>query len=335
MSITIKEIAKLANVSKSTVSRVINNSDHVSDKVREKVEQIVEETGYAPNSLAKDLHRNRTDTIGVILPKINTSTFSAAVEGISNTMYENGYDVLLTNTRLNNEEEINHLQLLKEKRVSGILLFGTQFTEEHVEMLTKMNIPVVVLGQDITDILEIPCVIHDDFQSAQDIVNYLIEQGHNRIGYIGVEEYDEAVGQFRKQGYLTALQENNLPVKEEYMYKDGFSIDSGYQGMTEIINNTQKLPTAVFAATDRLAIGAMKCLKDNGYRIPEDVSIVGIGDADISPLITPELTTIHYNHFRAGAEASKLLLQHINNQEIPYKLVMDHHIVERNSVIKV
>ncbi|AGB40801.1 transcriptional regulator [Halobacteroides halobius DSM 5150] len=332
MGITIKEIAKLADVSKSTVSRVINDSEHVSDEARKKVQQVIEETGYIPNSLAKDLQRNKTNTIGVILPKINTSTFSSAVEGISDTMHENGYNILLTNTRLNTKEEINHLKLLKEKRVRGILFFATEVTKEHIETLERIDIPVVILGQDTSDILDFPCVIHDDFVSAQNIVGYLVAHGHKNIGYIGVEEYDIAVGQLRKKGYEAVLTENNLEINEEQIYKDGFSMESGYKGMLEIINNSQKLPTAIFAATDRLAIGAIKCLKDKGYQVPEDVSIVGIGDSDISPLITPELTTVRYDHLQAGAKASQILLNYINKQEVTEKLVMNSQIIERESV---
>ncbi|GAB6100573.1 LacI family transcriptional regulator CcpA [Halanaerocella petrolearia] len=335
MGMTIKKIAKLADVSKSTVSRVINDSEHVSDEARKKVQQVINETGYIPNSIAKDLQRNKTNTIGVILPRINTSTFSSAVEGISDTMHENGYSILLTNTRLNTEEEINHLKLLKEKRVRGILFFATEVTEEHIETLNRIDIPVVILGQDTTDLLDFPCVIHDDLISAKNIVEYLVDQGHKEIGYIGIKEYDVAVGQLRKKGYEEVLKENNLEVKEEYMYKDGFSMESGYNGMFEIINNSKKLPTAIFAATDRLAIGAIKCLKDNGYQVPEDVSIVGIGDSDISPLITPELTTVRYDHLKAGEEASKILLNYINNKQVKNKLVMDSHIIERESVINI
>ncbi|MCK8817720.1 LacI family transcriptional regulator [Natroniella sulfidigena] len=337
MGLTIKEIAKLAGVSKSTVSRVINNSEHVSDEARKKVKEVVEKTGYVPSSIAKDLKNNQTDTIGVILPRINTSTFSEAVEGMSKVLYQNGYNLLLANTRLNKEDELEYLRLLKRKRVSGILFFATEITTQHQEVLEKLNIPVIILGQDVSNLLELPSVIQDDFQAAKDIVNYLIAHGHKRIAYIGVTEDDVAVGQLRKNGYQRALAENNLEVKADYFYQGGFdfSTDSGYQGMSRIIADSERLPTAVFAVTDRLAIGAMKCLREQGYRVPDDISVVGIGDTEMSSLITPELTTIRYDQFKTGELASGLLLDLIAGQDVTVKSVMDYSIIERESVKKI
>ncbi len=335
MGITIKEVAKLAGVSKSTVSRVINNSKHVSDEVRKKVQEVIEETGYIPNSLAKNLKRNKTDTIGVVLPKINTSTFSSAIEGISNIMYPNGYNLLLTNTRLNIKDEITYLKLLKEKRVRGILFFATQITDEHLQVLNKIDIPVVIIGQDTSSILDLPCVIQDDFNSTKSIVDHLVEYGHQKIAYIGIKEDDVAVGQLRKRGYLEVLKKNDLEIKQDYIYKGDFSIKSGYQGMEEILKKVEELPTAVFAATDRLALGAIKLLYDKEYGVPEDISIVGIGNADISSWTVPEITTVHYDHLRTGERASEILLNYINGKEDRKKEVMDYHIVRRDSVKRV
>ena len=332
MTLTIKEIAKLAGVSKSTVSRVINNSEHVSDEARKKVKQVIEETGYVPNSLAKNLKRNQTDTIGVVLPKINTSTFSSSVEGISNVMYENGYNLLLTNTKLNVEDEITYLNLLKEKRVRGILFFATEITDKHKEVLDKLDIPVVIIGQDTSEMIDYPCIIQDDYNAAQSIVNYLVEQGHKQIAYIGVTEDDVAVGQQRKAGYVDVLQGNNLDVNQDYIYKGDFSIESGFMGMEQIINEAGELPTAVFAVTDRLALGAIKCLKTKGYHVPQDISIVGIGNSDISPWVTPGITTINYDHVQTGEKAARILFNSIEGSQPGAKAIMDYQVVIRDSV---
>ena len=332
MSITIKEIAKLAGVSKSTVSRVINDSEHVSDQAREKVQEVIEETGYVPNSLAKNLKRNKTNTIGVVLPKINTSTFSSAIEGISNVMYQNGYNLLLTNTKMNIEDEITYLKLLKEKRVRGILFFATEITSEHKKVLGDLDIPVVIIGQDTSKAINYPCIIQDDFKAAKSIVSHLVQNGHQKIAYIGVEEYDVAVGQLRKQGYLDILKKNNLEVNNNYIYKGDFSIESGFKGMKLIVESSKELPTAVFAVTDRLALGAIKYLKDKGYKIPEDVSIVGIGNSDISSWVVPEITTINYDHVKTGEQAAGILLAAIDGQAGQKKSIMDFQIVKRNSV---
>ena len=335
MTLTIKEIAKLAGVSKSTVSRVINDSEHVSDQARENVKQVIKKTGYVPNSLAKNLKRNKTDTIGVVLPKINTSTFSSAVEGISNIMYKKGYNLLLTNTKLNIKDEITYLKLLKEKRVRGIIFFATEITNQHLEILNKLDLPLVIVGQDTSELLDYPCVIQDDFNAAKSIVDFLVEQGHQKIAYIGVKENDIAVGKLRKKAYLKVLAENRLEINKDYIYQGNFSIKSGYKGMKNIIENSETIPTAVFAATDRLALGAIKFLKDQGYEIPEDISVAGIGNADISSWVVPEITTIDYNHVKTGEKASEILLDVIDGTIKTGKEIMDYHIIKRNSVRKI
>lgn len=335
MDLTIKEIAKLSGVSKSTVSRVLNNSEHVSDQVREKVKEVIDETGYVPNSLAKNLKRNQTDTIGVVLPKINTSTFSSAVEGISNIMYQKGYNLLLTNTKMNIEDEITYLRLLKEKRVRGIIFFATEITEEHLAVFAKIDIPIVIVGQDSSKVLDYPCVIQDDFNAAETIVSYLVKQGHKKIAYIGVKETDIAVGQLRKEAYLKVLRENSLKINNNYLYKGNFSIKSGYRGMKKILENSKELPTAVFAVTDRLALGAIKCLKDKGYNVPEEISIVGLGNSDISSWVVPEITTINYDHLKTGEKASRILLESIKGEVKKGKEVMDFQMIVRNSVKKI
>ena len=332
MTLTIKEIAKMAGVSKSTVSRVINDSEHVSDQAREKVKEVIRETGFVPNSLAKNLKRNKTDTIGVVLPKINTSTFSSAVEGISNVMYQKGYNLLLTNTKMNLKDEITYLKLLKEKRVRGIIFFATEITEQHIDFFKKIDIPVVIVGQDSSQVLDQPCVIQDDFNAARSIVNYLVEHGHQKIAYIGVKENDVAVGQLRKRAYLKVLAENSLEIYENYIYQGNFEIESGYQGMKRIIESSDSLPTAVFAATDRLALGAIKFLKDKKYRVPADISVVGIGNSDISSWVVPEITTINYDHLKTGERASEILLNNLEARTEKKKEVMKYQIIERNSV---
>lgn len=335
MTLTIKEIAKLAGVSKSTVSRVINDSEHVSDRARKKVKEVIQETGYVPNSLAKNLKRNKTDTIGVVLPKINTSTFSSAVEGISNIMYQKGYNLLLTNTKLNIKDEITYLKLLKEKRVRGIIFFATEITEEHLKVLNKIEIPVVIVGQDSSELLDYPCVIQDDFNAASSIVDYLVSQGHKKIAYIGVKESDVAVGKLRKKAYLKVLAENGLEIKDSYLYQGDFSIQSGYRGMKKILEKVEEIPTAVFAVTDRLALGAIKLLKEKGYQVPGDISVVGIGNSDISPWVVPEITTINYDHLKTGERAAEILLEYLDGGIHKAREVMDYQIIERNSVRKI
>jgi DNA-binding LacI/PurR family transcriptional regulator len=326
-----KDIAKLAGVSKATVSRVINNSQNVSSELREKVEKVLKETGYTPNLLAQELVTKRTKVIGVIIPRIGIDTFSNITEGIIDKLNEDGYNVFLANARGKIEEELKYFDILKKKHVDGIIFFPTRITDEHIRLLKEINTPIVMMGQSSSKI-NASSVVYDDFNAAKDIVSYLIKQGHERIAYIGLEENKSVVASLRKHGYIYALQENKINIKEEYIASGNFDVSSGYDAMKNIINNSKEAPTAVFGAIDRLAFGALKYLKEVDYKVPNQISVVGIDDMDMSSVFEPTLTTVHYDYYDSGKNAASLILEKINNDKMENKnIVMGYNIIIRNS----
>lgn len=327
--ITIKEIAKRANVSSSTVSRFLNNG-YVSNEVRERLAKIIEETGYVPSEQAKSLRTKQTKVIGVVLPRLSTETSSRMVNTLNDALAEAGYQMILTNTNLEQKREVENLRLLKSRQVDGIILLATNINTALINEINQLKIPFLAVGQDIPGVSSI---INDDFQAAKDITTYLIDKGHQRIGFIGVTEEDHAVGYLRKQGYLTALKENGLPLHSEWMETAQFDFQSGYQAMKHIETADQMMPTAIFAVTDKLAIGAMQYLKEKHYIIPDDIAVVGTGHSVIGKYIEPALTTIDFLNEQTGREAAKMILDKIQQSTLTEnKKTMTYRLIKRNSV---
>ncbi|WP_099360812.1 LacI family DNA-binding transcriptional regulator [Fredinandcohnia onubensis] len=327
--ITMKEIAKLANVSSATVSRVLNNSGYVSDDVRKRILKIIDETGYIPSEHAKALRTKQSNVIGVILPKLSTETASRIVSGISEELAKHGYQILLTNTNLDPKKEIEYVKLLKSKQVDGIILLATNRSEALLKEIEKFRIPFVATGQEFEGI---PSVINNNHGAAKDITNLLINKGHTKIAFIGVDESDYEVGYKRKAGYLDALEENQLPVLDQWIQKGEFTIESGYLMAKEIIESSTEKPTAIVAVTDRLAIGAMEYLKEQGLQVPKDVALTGMGASDLSKYITPKLTTVDLLSEHTGAEAAKTLLQILQEGISLEKKQIDYRLIIRDSI---
>ncbi|MCM3766753.1 LacI family DNA-binding transcriptional regulator [Neobacillus niacini] len=328
--LTIKEIAERANVSRTTVSRVLNNSGYVSEEAKRRVLKVIEETGYIPSENAKSLRTKKTKVIGVILPKISTETSSRLVKGIDEILAKGGYQILLANTNLKPEKEIEYLKLLKSRHVDGIILSATNVNRSLIEEIYQLKIPFVTVGQYISGLAN---VVFDDYQAAKDMVQLLIKKGHKRIAFIGVDESDRAVGYLRKNGYYDAMKEAGLPVEDSWVQKGVFNSESGYESMKEIIEISDNRPTAVAAVTDRLAIGAMQFIQQMGLSIPEDMAFAGMGASELSRYITPSLTTIDFSMEDAGREAAALLLEQIsremNQEEIR---TINYRLLERASI---
>lgn len=328
--ITILDIAKMANVSRSTVSRVINNSGYVSEEVRDRVLKVIKETGYAPSQQAKALRTKETKVIGVILPRISTETSSKIVMGLDDVLSKEGYQVLLTNTNLQVEKEIEFLKLLVNRQVDGIVLIATNVLPELLKEIKNLPVPFVAIGQSVPGASS---VYFDDYHAAKFLTECVIKKGKRNIAYIGVPDTDQAVGVLRKKGYLDALKENNIEIHADWIEIGDFHPESSYECMKKIIEKTGPVPEAVFVATDRMAVGALTLLKDKNIQVPDEMSIVSIGASDLSKYVTPKLTTIEYEHKKAGQVAADLLLQKIKGEEKEIKkMILSYRLREGNSL---
>tara|TARA_R110001583_G_scaffold18101_1_gene72393 strand:- start:8089 stop:9117 length:1029 start_codon:yes stop_codon:yes gene_type:complete len=332
--LNLKDIANLAQTSSSSVSRVINSSGYVKKEVRDRIQVILDETGYRPNAFAKALHSKKSLTIGVILPKINATSSGENVAGIDDYFSKKGYSVILGNTNHSLDKEFEYLDLFKEKQVDGIILIATTLSPEHQARIKRLHIPIVIMGQKSLD--GTPCVVFNEIAAAQELTNYLLANKHHNIGYIGVSEEDISVGIERRQGYLNALEKHGIKKDQRLLSTGAFSVISGYDACQRIFEQFGSAPDAIFAANDKMAIGAINYILDQGLSIPGDVSVCGVGGGVFAQHYNPKITSLFYDSNSAGKIAASLLYRLILSEEkdflknhiefVQYKLVI------RNSV---
>lgn len=332
--IRIQDVAEMAGVSASTVSRVMNRSGYVSASVRAKVEAVVAQTGYTPSAIAKDLKRRQSRLVGVIIPQINSFTAGGIVAGLSKVLSEHGFSVLLANVEHSSDEEIKALELFRAQRVNGVLILAAGMDARWQAAVKQLHVPVVVSGQDATA-FGIPSVIQNERAATGELVDYLWRCGHREFGFIGVSETDIQIGTERKRGFDDALTRHGQTLSAaRYVTAPGFEFSDGSQAVdTLLTQNTGSLPSAIFAVTDRLAIGAIRRLADRQVKVPEEISVVGMGDIDLANLYQPRLTTVHYNYFSTGEHAARLLINRMQTgSDTPQRLVLKYEIKIRESV---
>lgn len=332
MALNIIDIAKLAGVSKSTVSRYLNNG-YISLESKEKIKKIIEDTGFTPQRQAKGMRTKKTNLVGVIVPKISSETPARVVEGITEVLSENGYDILIANTNLDIEKELEYLNIFKTNQVDGIIFMATRVTEKHVEVMNNLEVPIVLVAQDVEGFSS---VFFNEFDATRDVTKYIIEKGHKKLGYIGVYEDDKAVGLYRKEAYIETLKENNIEIIKENIKLGNFSEESGYKLAKEIMEG-ENTPTAIVAVTDNLALGAIEYLIDNSYKVPDDIAVIGMGDSKLSRVITPKLSTVHYHYKTAGRKSAEIILESLKSENLENKgrikkVKLDCLLIKRNSV---
>ena len=323
----ITTVAKLAGVSRATVSRYLNDG-YVSDEKRRAIARVIKETGYIPSRQAKILRTGKTNLIGVIIPKINSASVSRMVAGLSSVFNESQYQMLLAYTDNRENKEIDYLRVFTEKdRVDGIILVGTILTPEHERALKNLRIPLIVLGQAFDGF---SCVYHDDYHAVREITSHILNRGTKPV-YIGVTELDIAAGQSRHTGFLDACAEKNLEVPKKAQMESDFSVDSAYLACERLLDVYPEVDTIV-CASDSIAFGAITCLREFGRSVPEDVQVTGVGDSDLSKVITPSLTTIHHHYKTSGMEAAKMLIGAMDKEDtIVRDIRMGYELLLRNS----
>ena len=322
------DVAKLAGVSKSTVSRVINNEGAVKPATRKAVEEAISNSGYVVNQVAKDLKSNKTNLIGVIVPRVSSHATSQGIDGLTKVLEVAGKQVLLANCRQTHEKELEFIRLFNEKRVEGIVMFATHIDEAFVTAIKKSRAPVILVGQDSSR-FDIPCIVHDDFRVGYSAATHLISQGCKSLAMIGVDFVDVAVGSDRYQGVVSALEQYNQSLL--FHSQGDFSIDSGFQQMKQALAEGHR-PDAVFCATDRIAIGAIKAATSEGLNVGSDIKIIGVGNDEMSSVVTPSLSTFDIAFEAAGENAAKMLLDILTDKQSSVsKTVLGFNWIQRQS----
>ena len=299
----INTIAKMAGVSRATVSRYLNDG-YVSEEKRRLIKRVIDQTGYVPSPQAQTLRTGKTRLVGVIIPKINSHSVSRMVAGLSVVFNEAGYQMLLANTDNDAKEEIRFLQLFAERsQVDGVVLISTIITPAHQRALDALKVPLVVLGQQMEGR---SCVFQDDYRATLEITRLVAEKSAHPA-FIGVREDDLSAGCHRHQGFLAACREAGLNVPDRAQVIGGFDVDSGYTSCEGLLEAYPEVD-AVVCATDSVAYGALTCLREYGHGVPDEVQVTGIGDGTLSQIISPSLTTVHNYYKTSGIEAAKMLV---------------------------
>ncbi|CDQ39289.1 catabolite control protein A [Virgibacillus salexigens] len=329
MNITIYDVAREANVSMATVSRVVNGNPNVKPTTRKKVLATIERLGYRPNAVARGLASKKTTTVGAIIPDISSIFFAELARGIEDiaTMYK--YNMILSNSDQNEDKELQLINTMLEKQVDGIIFMGGNITEQHVQQFKSSSVPVV-LAATYDENNEIPSVNIDYEQAAYEATKYLIDEDNNIPAFVsGLEETH--INQLKYKGYAKALSEASHSVDESLVVKGDYSYSSGIEAFNQFVDDDQ-VPSAIFVASDEMALGVIHGAQDKGYRVPEDIQVFGFDNTRLATMVRPTLSTIVQPMYDIGAVAMRLLTKYMNKEEVQdSKVVLPHRIEKRNS----
>ncbi len=335
MSVGIKEVAKMAGVSIATVSRALNNEKYVNEELRKKILDIANKLNYEPNYMAKSLLKRKTNIIGVVVSDIATSFFSTILKSIERCASERNYNIMICNIDEDLEKEKKYLSVFKQMCVDGILLTHEQSDESLVAQLKAMShIKMLACSCSIKDI-NCPSVNIDDFKASYDAIKYIYQCGHKKIAYIGSNLHEYTVGKRRFEGVKAAFL--NYGIKDEYIKLSSLKLADGYKMTKEILNeHKNNMPTAIFAGSDELAVGALNCIIDFGYKVPDDIAIVGFDNSMISEHVRPSLTTVEQPIEEIGYFSVSMLIDMIENKIALNNndIIFPHKIMERESCRK-
>ncbi|MED0801385.1 catabolite control protein A [Bacillus safensis] len=329
-NVTIYDVAREANVSMATVSRVVNGNPNVKPTTRKKVLEAIDRLGYRPNAVARGLASKKTTTVGVIIPDISSIFYSELARGIEDiaTMYK--YNIILSNSDQNTDKELHLLNTMLGKQVDGIVFMGGNITDVHVEEFKRSPVPIV-LAASVEEQAQTPSVNINYEQAIYDSVQLLLEKGHKRIAFVS-GPMSEPINSVRKlAGYKRALEEAGIAFDDTLVAEGDYSYDSGIEALAHLLEQSDK-PTAVIAATDEMALGVIHGAQDRGVSIPEDLEVIGFDNTRLSLMVRPQLTTVVQPTYDIGAVAMRLLTKLMNKEQVDDQIVeLPHRIEERQS----
>lgn len=329
---TMKDIAKLAGVSTSTVSHVINKTRFVSEEISERVNNAAKELNYyAPSALARSLKVNRTKTIGMLVTTSTNPFFGEVVKGVERSCYHKGYSLILCNTEGDNERMRESINTLLQKRVDGLILMCSSLEGERIDVFERYpDIPVVVM--DWGPMLFTSDKIQDNsLRGGYLAAKYLIDCGHEEVGCI-TGPLIKHQAQMRYEGYKRAMLEAELEFNANWIVESDFECEGGYQAFKKMVERGP-LPSSIFVSNDMMAMGVINAANELGIQIPEQLSIIGYDDIHIAKFMSPSLTTIHQPKYRLGQAAVETLLRKLDDKSDEAQVVqLEPTLVERNSV---
>lgn len=322
--VTITDVAKLAGVSKSTVSRYLNNG-YISVEKQERVRAAIAETGFKSNFFAKRLKTKESKLIGIVLPRMDSVSVGKLLSGFARIFEPQGYQGLLLVSNLDVEKELQNIESLQQQGVDGIIVDSVGITARHKELADTSGVPLVITGQQAAGL---ECVKIDDYGAGHMMGAYLRSQGHTRAVFAGVTETDTAVGIERRRGFVEAFTEGETEATVDFV-QTGFDFLSAYNKASDILSCK---PTVIVGATDNISLGILRYLHERGIRVPQDVSVTGFGGYDVGAVVYPALTTIFFDYELVGMKAARFLLDKLAGKHEQEDLSMPLLFVERESV---
>lgn len=328
---TIKDVAKHAGVSTSTVSHVLNKTRFVSEDISVRVMAAVETLNYAPSALARSLKVNHTRTFGMLVTTSTNPFFGEVVKGVERRCYEQGYNLILCNTEGDLERMRANLDTLLQKRVDGLLLMCSEVDGQAFDLFARHQpVPTVVMDWGPIDFPS-DKIQDNSHHGGYLATRHLIEQGHTAIGCL-TGPLDKLTAQQRLSGYIQAMEEAGLGINKQWIASGNFECEGGEIAFNEVYARG-KLPTAFFICNDMMAMGVINTASKRGIKVPDDLSIVGYDDIKLAKYVTPSLTTIHQPKHRLGQQAVDVLLEKINHQREGHTVIqLEPTLVERDSV---
>lgn len=324
--LTIVDIAKMAGVGTTTVSRYFNGGN-LKKETRERIKEIVDKYNYTPNTFAKALKSTDSKIIGVIVPCLHSYVSGNTLKYLDKELKNNNYETLIMNANFDENKQLEYIKKLARMNVDGIILLPTTMSKTYESTIKSIDVPVVMLGQEGEYTYSVE---YNDFNAARDLTNYVLASGHKKIAYLGVGEDDIAVGYYRKLGVLRALEKYNL--EPENILITNFGMEEGYEIVKENIEKLKE-DSCLICATDNLAYGAIKALEEEGLNVGEDYSVAAFGDYTSSALLKSPLTTIKFDLKDAAKQTVEMLLNVIKKEETAMKLLIGYELKTRDSVV--
>ncbi len=329
---TIKEIAEIAGVSKSTVSRAIDGNPRISDETKSKIFDIIEKYGYTPNTAARNLARNKTNAVGIVMPHGESGIYAAtffqeALKGICNTVSNSNYDVLITAGNPTEPEAIK--RLINTSRVDGIILLRSKLRDTNIELMLKSQFPFVLIGS-CKEYSNIYSIDNDNISAASALTEHILESGRRKIAFIGGVG-GSMVTINRLEGYKKKLLENGLGVNEDYIHVGEFSEKHGYESMKRLMSLCEK-PDGLITVDDTMCMGAMRYLEGINVKVPGEMAVACFNDSAYTRFSRPSITTVTVDSYQLGSLAAETLISVLNNKNVDYGCrYMDYKILERES----
>lgn len=335
MKVTIKDIARLCDVSVTTVSRVINNkTESIGKETVLRIQRKIDELGYTPNSVARSMITGRSHTVGLVIPDIRNPFFSELARGVEDYMHERQYGVFLCNTDSSMDKEKQYIDLLKGRFSDG-MLFTTQNNYELSEYFSELmnnKYPIVLIERYIEGVKNIPGIYLDNQGGARKICDLIIQKGHRKIACI-TGPLQTTNARKRLEGYRQSLSEAGIKIDPALVVEGDYRYSGGYHRMLELLGDHKHEFTAVFACNDMMAYGAYKALEEKGLRVPEDLSLAGFDNITYPDVFKPKITTVELPAYEMGQKAAHMLMKQMCKEKLEpltYEYTLD--VVDKGSV---